>query len=290
MAKVGSIKTYHNGSAYSMADIYDSQLIVNNYPTENVDSDTYILYRANSSGDFIEEYNNAAQVQNPSYAATELLTVNNKDSYFMHVSNTARVSCTIDTDTGIADKITADGYTVDGVFYYPQNKYNRKQRLIEFSYFPININSYSSASVQCGVSYSSSLTKSATIDNSIFAAPFHFAFTHNTSNTIKLYFNGVAKLTLTASRSLGNNILNIGNKAGGDAFDISCAFLRFRTGVHWTDNFTFNPSTALYGFDKPYCVNIRHNNQTYYAPLVTTKQAPCLCVRHNNQNYYTVNS
>lgn len=36
---------------------------------------------------------------------------------------------------------------------------------------------------------------------------------------------------------------------------------------------------------------IRHNNQTYYAPLISDanyKSSPCIAVRHNNQTYYTV--
>ena len=38
-------------------------------------------------------------------------------------------------------------------------------------------------------------------------------------------------------------------------------------------------------------IPIRHNNQTYYAPLISNtnfKTSPCIAVRHNNQTYYTV--
>lgn len=289
--KVGSVMARINGANVAVGDIYDQKLFAQSTPTEYVDSDTYVLFRADDYGVFGEECGNSFEIKNPQYSAVETHEYQNSDNYFIHVSNTSRVWVTLDC-TDFFTAAASQGYTIDGIFYYPASRYNRYQRLIEFSYYPVNIKSYgTSANLQVAATFLTNSTTTVTLDNDIFAQPFHFAFVHY-GGTIKVYFNGVLKCTKTAAiRNKNNNLLTVGNvDTTGTTSDISCAFLRLSTGQRWTENFTPNFGTVIRGFSKPYCLAIRHNNQTYYAPLVTTNNPPCIAVRHNNQTYYTVRS
>lgn len=291
--KVGSIMARINGANVEVADIYDQKITVENPPDEYVDSDTYILFRANDYGNFDEECGNSFEIKNSQYSAVETHEYLNSDNYFIHVSNTSRVWISLDL-TDFFTAASSQGYTIDGIFYYPSGRYNRYQRLIEFGYYPVNIKSYgSSANLQVAANYMSVgyATTTATLDNSIFAQPFHFALVHY-NGSMAVYFNGVKKCIKSAAiRNKGNNLLTVGNTdTNGSASDISCAFLRLSVGRRWSDNFTPDFSSVLRGFRKPYCLDICHNNQTYYAPLVAVKQPPCIAVCHNNQTYYTVRS
>lgn len=290
MAKVGNIMARHNGANVAVADIYDQKLFAQSTPVEYVDSDTYFLFRAGADGQFADECNNFTyEIKNSQYSTVDT----HDDNFFIHMSNTSRFYVTLD-DTDMFDSMKENGYSVDGIFYYPQNTFNRYQRLIQLRYIYVNIKSYgNSASLQVGNSSVVNSTETITLDNDIFAAPFHFACIHQEA-TMSMYFNGVHKKNFSyqIKNAMGSaeKIWSVGNQSlVTSTSDISCALFRLSEGLRWTDNFTPSFANVLYGFSSRN-IPIRHNNTTYYAPLVTTANKPCIAVRHNNQTFYTVRS
>ena len=285
MAKVGSIKAYHNGAAYDVADIYDEKVSVGTSPTESVDSDSVIFYRSNVYGNFVCLGNyTSCQIQNYENSSVETHDVNGADAYFLHCATTSRVFF------DFTKPDNSNGYTIDGIFYYPQNKFNRVQRLIEFGNWSINIKSYSTATLRCYCG-STSGDKTVNIDNNIFAQPFHFALVQ-TTNTISIYLNGTRVLSFGwAVRNATGTRITIANSATNSAAsDMSCAFLRYSTRLHYTDNFTVNFADYVFCKNSKGYIPIRHDNQTYYVPLIAANNPPSLAVRHNNQTFYAVRS
>ena len=287
MAKVGSIKAYHDGAAYDVADIYDQKISLSTSPTDYADSDTVIFFRSDDSGNFYFDGDSSSsyQIQNDETSYVETHEVSGADVYFLHCATTSRIFF----DFTAPD--ISNGYSIDGVFYYPQNKFNRVQRLIQLGNWCINIKSYSTATVRL-YAPPTSVNQSVNVDNNIFAQPFHFAMIHKSDNNMALYLNGSRVMSVGVNKTWANATrISVGNSSTTDsASDISCAFLRYSTRLHYTDNFTCNLSDYVYCIRSKGYIPIRHNNQTYYVPLIAAKTPPCIAVRHNNQTYYTVRS
>ena len=293
MAKVGSIKAYHDGAAYDVADIYDEKKIsvkpMRNSSLESADSDTVVFFYTTADGQYVEETGATVKMIYPASQTMDIHPVGDYNNYFVHCSGRSRINITFNVFR------CSTGLTLDGVFYYPPDTFNRLQRLIQVGALGLT-NMFSYGDVNCFTPTGVEATQKADVTSDTFASPFHFAFTY-TPNTIYIFVNGVKSYEYSAN-VVNINSVWVGNSAYSDSnganSDISCSFLRVRKRCVWTDSFEVPFPAAPPQTQIPIAGNIPiyHNNQTYYAPLVTEayKQSPCLAVRHNNQTYYTVRS
>ena len=322
MAKVGSIKSYYDGAAYDVADIYDSKsTVVSN-------ASPLILAHFNSTG-VVDDCGNSWDIVNKdtsTYTLTSYLnTEQAKYGYAFHPQGFDKVYCESAVNIDLANK----DFTVE-FWHYTELLNNGDQAGNKiFSLFgstaytvpSISVSIYQSASgyawVQfiCrpnGKSYISAPLVNA--DKNLTFSKFfnrmnHLAFSYNKSTKIIYCFvNGAllksfstgtvisgnaSALKFTRAR-IGSSYIYTSNNVGNNdvsPFGGAVSELMFRTNFAYPES-GFDVPTSQLQAEIPVTGNIpiRHNNTTYYAPLIAAKTPPCLAVRHNNQTYYTVRS
>ena len=298
MAKVGSIKTYHDGAAYDVADIFDQKQ--NSYTKTSFDTtDATVLLYPKPPDQLIEVCGNIVLAARPS--DTDLVTTEHaKFDYAFHTTynyaTTSRPFVFGTTD-----------FTIDGWYYLDLNVANNFTTF--FSFCADNTLNASRKVLSCA--YNKNTKKfqmqhgradsvqlyTNEFSDELFNSPFHLAvaFTKTTTNGVRrrLFVNGELAVSDNASNSYMNftGLINcmIGGSSSGSVLGLYTSMWRYSKIARWTENFT-PPSDVFQSINTSIVgdIPIRHNNQTYYAPLVTANNPPCIAVRHNNQTYYTL--
>jgi len=288
--KVGSIMTYSGGTSYDVAGIYDGKITLKRkyqYDiTDTADAEFFVHFSPENG--IIDECGNDWTIN----YATNLATISSNNAaldysiYFQNQSNATFTKTMTFADTD---------FTIDGWFYYDYVGINTQRAWI-FQKGGTNClcnvrNTGSTREVT--FAYAGTIWRTTDVPD-VFDDTFHLShvYTKESINGLRnrIFINGnmvlsnnnvLTPITVTSAQIAGTGSLN----------NIYCSLFRYSKIARWTDNFIPAESYSNITIPVTGYIPIRHNNQTYYVPLISNanyKQTPCIAVRHNNQTYYTV--
>lgn len=299
MAKVGNIMARHNGANVAVADIYDQKVtiseIIPNYDVD--DRPAFLNVHFDPVEGVIDDCGNTAEFVNQN-SLVEISTNHAVCDYSAHFSNKAFVFVTFSSPVAIGET----DFTFDGWFYKDTTSTVTQTWLFTphqggyscYAYIRKKTSSTVEVAVKLGGVLSGS-SRSATISSDFLNSPFHFAYVYTISDTYNYVFiNGDlifrTKLANSATNKMYSfRICSNSITPADNSIDVYCSWFRYSRFARWTE--TFVPPVYSTVAGNGY-LPVYHNNQSFYAPLVTApyKQPPCIAVRHNNQTYYTVRS
>lgn len=325
--KVGSIKTYHNGSTYSVGDIFDLPV------SQVADSAAAVLVHFTDNG-LVDECGNEWQF----YSGATLTDI----------SSVPTLDATFTYNTATGDAFSAAGYKMSNIAGANASNYavlnkditlgGDESFMIDCWIRTISIASQSNSTLSrtCwallnssgqGFKASNMMIRAAkstgtacarfntffggtssshdynfvtgVTKNSYMTGLRRYIFYYNAAQLYSYIFFHNGGSSVATWRTEGKQAAVTFNRLYIYGNGASVAELRIVKGrldtpqPQTSGNWGYIPCPAApssyYSHVDGY-IPIRHNNQIYYAPLSTAKNSPCLCVRHNNTNYYTVNS
>ena len=315
--KVGSIMARHNNANVEVAGIYDSKQTSKRVSTMNAGDDVCCLHFDATNG-FVDDANNTYWgIADSDTANYEI----NSEGVFTALDGST--STGVRAATPSIFNIGSTDFTIDGYYYIDESKLTSTS--VQFWYF--GNGSHNAKTGIClalgfvksgtngsnsyiGVTYGRLKTNNGTYAPAnagifyfdcatLFNRWFHLACTYQMSTSeLKIFLDGEPKVAkglasysnrvFSPAVAVGvGTVTNVANSAG-----LSCSMFRYCEFLRWTETFV-PPQINFEGVDVNVTGNlpIRHNNQTYYAPLISDanyKSSPCIAVRHNNQTYYTV--
>ena len=323
MSQVGTIKGYHDGSTYSLANIYDENLAQYN------EASTVFVFHFDTSEGCIDE----ANLWNNSGSSISITcaTVNGSKFYYP-TCRTGGLKTFDDLKLAVLPFVSSENAKFDYALQFSSSSATKFQfdfggyqryyfgaggvlTLEMWHSFPpalssntgllwrIWIGNYSTSKTllthDVRYSYADNIPKILDVElpANTFNAPFHLAeVLSNYGKTIKTFVNGTLIKTSTSTHSTASSAyiqlsgIYMGNSLG---FEGALSELRLSksTQPRYTNNFSV--PTEPFSATIPVQGNmlIRHNNANCYVPLTTDKSltsTPCLAVRHNNTNYYAI--
>lgn len=318
MAKVGNIMARHNGANVAVADIYDSK--ISSSRLTFTDSNTLCAVRVDDVQGVIGEtsYQPIYYKNNTETSALDYITADNAKYDFALEFNAADYNFL----SAGPSFIGGSSYWCEGWFWVDTTADSDSGTFFSYA-------ARSGANVQLIRSMGYSYTKengvvipkintydvpTGTLDSPVHIA-YQWIYKNNSGGAVKthyyycngqlLYSNATSTTSYWISGTIDGVLLGVYQKSthstSGNYYVVSrigpyltgsVSEFKMSKGIKYSgDNFT-PPSVSLVSANCTVGGNIpiRHNNTTYYAPLVTTANQPCIAVRHNNQTYYTVRS
>ena len=323
MSQVGTIKQYHDGATYSLADIYDENLAQYN------EASTVFVFHFDTSEGCIDEanlWNNSA-----STITITLVTVNSSRMY--HTSSYTSLRNFNDLKTDVLPFVSSENAKFDYALQFSSSSTKRVLFTLNgasryffgaggvftlemWFAFPSTLSSNTGMLWSIGIgnpytgkdllmhtvnySYADNIPKVLDVElpANTFNAPFHLAeVLSNYGKTINTFVNGSLIKTSTSTHSTASSgyiqIANIAisNTTVGCEGALSELRLSKSTQPRYPNNFAVptEPFSATIPVSKN--LLIRHNGANCYIPMTTDKSntsTPCLAVRHGKTNYYAI--
>lgn len=324
MSQVGTIKGYHDGATYSLANIYDENLAQYN------EASTVFVFHFDTSEGCIDE----ANLWNDSGSSVSIIcaTVNDSKTYYPTRSGYTSLKTFDDLKTAILPFVTSENAKFDYALQFSSSSAKR----FEFDFsgyqryyfgaggvftfemwhsFPPTLsrdtgllwrifigNNYIGKSLlthDVNYSYADNIPKILGVElpANTFNAPFHLAeVLSNYGKTINTFVNGSLIKTSTSTHSTASSsFIQISRIYIGNALGFEGALSELRLSKSTQPRYTNNFSVPTEPFSATIPVQgnmlIRHNGANSYIPLTSNKSntsTPCLAVRHRNTNYYAI--